>query len=391
MKVYIRPLNICHMRRVNVFQYKEALKLAGHQIVDSPEDADKILVWTCAFRGDFHDNSTAVLKQFEDKDYQVVAAGCLPSIDPDFINQQFHGQVIHFNNDDKEFNQVFGCMLKNTNYPVAEAPITIRLEEYRLQHPMTKVAWDDQYIKLFISEGCTRRCTYCTEVLAFPPYQSYPPDKIITKAQELVERTGVKKIALFADDLGAYGIDINHSLVKLITRLIDIDPEVQISLKQIHPLWWKVYFNELKPLIDTRRIFQLLVPIQSANTRILGLMKRGYTYDDLDFLFNSVKNTNLELETHIIAGFPTETEQEWEDTVQFVCKYRFRYVMGNLFMAGLGTEAKEMPEQVKEDEKERRMAIGAREIEKHGTVISYNLDWRAREHITHTRVNFMEL
>ena len=130
----------------------------------------------------------------------------------------------------------------------------------------------------------------------------------------------------------------------------------------------------------------------SANSRILSLMERGYLAEDLDFLFNSLaRNSDLELETHVIAGFPTETPEDWEDTVRFICKHPFRYVMGNIYMPGSGTRAAMMPGQIKEEEKARRMLNGAEKMEKHGTVVGHNLSWRAKEHITHTHVDFMEL
>lgn len=380
------------MRRVNIFQYREALKLNGHQIVDSPHESDIVLVWTCAVRQDFLDNSIDVLKGFEKDGHQVVAAGCLPSIDPMLVEREFHGQLLHFKNDAEEFLEIFGGSLKDAPYPVAEAPIVVPLEQYRSEHPGVKVAFHDQYIKLFVSEGCTRNCSYCTEIRAFPPHQSYPLNKIICKAREIVGRTQVKRIALFGDDIGAYGKDIGGNLIQLLDALTSFDSEVQIGLKQIHPLWWKEYFDELQVLINKRKIFQMLVPIQSANSRILGLMERGHSAEDLDCLFSSIKsNTELELETHIIAGFPTERAEEWEDTVRFVCEHHFRYVMGNIFMPGPGTRAERMLGQIDENEKKRRMLTGAAEMEKHGTVVGHNLSWRAREHITHRLVDFMEL
>ncbi len=392
VKVYMKPLNICGNRRVNLFQYREALKRNGHQIVNAPEESDMVLVWTCAVRQEFLDNSIDVLKRFEKEGHRVVAAGCLPSIDPVLVKEQFHGQLLHYKNDTEEFNRIVGGSLEDAPYPVAEAPILIPLDQYRAEHPGVKVAFDDQHIKLFISEGCTRVCSYCTEIRAFPPYQSYPFDRIVSKARELVERTGVKTVALFGDDIGAYGKDIGRNLIELIDALTSFDCEVQVALKQIHPLSWMEYSDELRVRIDEKKVFQILVPIQSANSRILGLMERGYTAEDLDDLFASVKgNAELELETHVIGGFPTETTEEWEDTVRFVCEHRFRYVMGNIFMPGPGTSAERMLGQIDEDEKERRMLTGAAEMEKCGTVVGHNLSWRAREHITHSRVDFTEL
>lgn len=392
MKVYIKTLNICPMRRVNIFKYKEALKNSGHVIVESAEEADKILVWTCAVRDDFHDNSISVLKKFEDEGYKVIAAGCLPSINPLVIKNEFGGEIIHYNNDKEEFYRIFKGDIDSADYPVAEAPITIDLEEYKKQNPNLKIANDDQYIKLFISEGCTRKCSYCTEIKAFPKYRSYPMQKIIKKAKQLVERTGVKKIALFGDDIGAYGVDTGRSLIELIEALTSFDDEVKISLKQINPIYLMQNIEKFKNIIDSKKIFQMLVPIQSSNNRILSLMKREYSGDDLELLFDSIKeNNDLELETHIIAGFPSETREEWEETVNFIKKYKFKYVMGNIYMAGMGTEAADMDYQISSEEKERRIISGAYEIEKLGTVVGHNLSWRAKEHITHEKIDFTEL
>jgi len=380
------------MRRVNTFQYKEALLQQGHTLVKTAEEADKVLVWTCAVRGDFHDNSIEVLKNFERDGYDVIAAGCLPSINPTLIKNEFNGELIHYNNDKKEFALIFGQSHENAPYPVAEAPITIPLEEYKKYHPEFKIGNDDQYIKLFLSEGCTKNCSYCTEIKAFPPYRSFPASKIIEKAKDLVERTGVKQLALFGDDIGAYGTDRSKSLIDLIRELIKIDPEVKISLKQINPLWCLEFGLELKELIEAGKIFQVLVPIQSANDRILNLMRRGYTIDDLEFLFSIVFNKpGLELETHIITGFPSETKEEWEETVDFICKYKFRYVMGNIFMPGPGTDAAKMEGQVEKIEKERRMLTGVDKMERNNTVVGHDLSDRSKEHTTLEHIDFTEL
>ena len=380
------------MRRVNTTQYKQALIGLGHIIVDSPEQADKSLVWTCAVRDDFHDNSVKVLKDLEAEGHSVVAAGCFPSINPGLLKKFFKGDVIHYNNDESEFKKVFGGSPKSYPYPVIEAPITIPLEEYKKQHPELKIGNDDQYIKLFISEGCTKKCSYCTEILAFPPYHSYPAEKIIHKAKQLVVRTGVKKLALFGDDIGAYGLDSGINLIELIERLTDIESDIQISLKQIHPLWCLHYHDKLMNFIDKGIIFQVLVPIQSANDRILDLMGRGYNHKDLEYLFSKTLNKpDLELETHVIAGFPTETNTEWLETVNFICKYNFRYVMGNIFMPGHGTEAAEMPDQIDQKEKERRIINGSEIMEKNNIIVGHNLSERSREHVTLEHVDFTEL
>lgn len=380
------------MRRVNTTQYREALVQNGYELVNSPEKADKVLVWTCAVRGDFHDNSIAVLQDLESKGYSVIAAGCLPSINPEQIEGNFHGEIIHYNNDKEEFAAIFGVTLVDAPYPVAEAPIPLPIDEYKKLHPELKIGNDDQYIKIFLSEGCTKRCSYCTEIRAFPPYRSFPKDKIVAKAREMVERTGVKDIALFGDDIGAYGVDTGTTLIELIRDLKAIHPGVRISLKQIHPSWCLHYKDELSELVKNKTIFQALVPIQSASNRVLKVMKRGYTSKDLHTVFGTIfGGADVELETHVIAGFPTETPEEWEETVRFILQYKFRYVMGNIFMPGPNTEAAEMPGQIDRKEKERRMLDGAARMEANNTVVGHDLSARSKEHTTRERINLMEL
>ncbi len=381
---------MCPMRKVNIYQYKEALINAGHEIVEDLSQADKVLVWTCAVREDLHDHSIAVLDKYEKMGKKVIAAGCLPSINPEYIDNEFKGDVIHFRSDREEFKKIFDVDIEAARYPIIEAPIPEPIEIYRAKYPDMKIVWDDQYIKLFIAEGCTRRCSYCTEILAFGPFQSYPKEYIVLKAKEMIKKTGVHELALFGDDIGAYGSDINSNLPELINELVAIHPDVRISLKQINPYYMKKLLPSLIPLMDKGKIFQILIPIQSANSRILKLMDREYDTEDLNNMFDILNKTGVELETHVITGFPTESEEEWEETVDFICKYKFRYVMGNLYMPGRNTKAANMAGQIPPLEKEQRMLSGAKKMESNGIVIGHSLNFRGKEHITHQKIDLIE-
>lgn len=390
MKLFIRKLNICGMRKVNIYQYRNALLMGGHEIVDDASSADKVLVWTCAFREDFYNNSINVLKSYESMGKSVVAMGCLPSIDPELMKSEFGGEIIHFNNDREEFGKIFGVDIDSAEYPICEYPLRDSVNDFRLRNPGLKVGWDDQYIKLYVSEGCTKKCSYCTEIRAFGSYKSYPARLIVENARKMVERTGVRNLALFGDDIGAWGSDANSDLGQLILELTEIDPEIKVSLKQINPYYMKLHFELIESLVDSGKIFQILSPIQSASDRILLLMERGYSSDDIDRMFETLSAANVELETHVIAGFPTETREEWEETVDFVCRHRFRYVMGNIYMPGPGTKAAGMEGQIERAEREDRMQTGADKMERNGVAVGHSLNFRGREHITHRRLDLME-
>lgn len=389
MKIFFDNANMCPMRRVNIYHYKNALLQSGYTEVNSFEEADVVLVWTCAFRTDMEENSMGILLKYQNMGKKAVAAGCLPSISPHKI-EQFHGGVVHYNNAREDFQEVFGIDINHFDYPVCERSIALPIEEFRKKHNDKKVVWDDQYIKLFIQQGCTRKCSYCTEIRAFPKFMSHSMDKLLQTVTRVVKQYNNYQIAIMGDDIGAYGLDIGTSLPQLVKKIVDIDDRIRISLKQIHPYYMMRYMDELLPFIESGKIFQILIPIQSSNDRILQLMDRGYTKNDLKYIFDKLQNTRTEIETHIIAGFPTETDEEWWETIDFLTSYNnIKYVMGNVYMAGEGTKAASMNGQIDEETKKRRMLAGAKALEENHTVIGHSYNENGKTHITKKKLEMI--
>jgi tRNA A37 methylthiotransferase MiaB len=110
MKVFIKGLNSCGMRKINVRKYHDFLVNNDHEVVDDPKDSDIILIWTCAFRRDFRDNSLSEIQRYQkDFDSEVIVAGCLPDIDRKILDQCFHGQVINWREEEKKMEKYFGA------------------------------------------------------------------------------------------------------------------------------------------------------------------------------------------------------------------------------------------------------------------------------------------
>ena len=95
MKVFVRGLNSCGMRSVNIQRYRDCLVANGHELVNNPDDSDVILLWTCAFRGDVRDNSLSVIKRYaETCGDKLVVGGCLPDIDRELLRKHFRGSIL---------------------------------------------------------------------------------------------------------------------------------------------------------------------------------------------------------------------------------------------------------------------------------------------------------
>jgi len=348
------------MRRQNLEHYREFLTRNGHQVADCPEDSDILLVWTCAFRGDVMENSLSALEEYNrTHDAEVVAIGCMPDIAPVITQERFSGRIIPWRQEAEELERIFGPVTTRFHdlWPVlAEPAICEDAAAYRRQSPDADVTFHDQFIKLLICEGCPYECAYCTERLAFPPFRSFPPEQLEEALARVVRETGQTTAILLADCLGEYGRDIGTDLPELIQRLRCIHPRMMFALNNLHPKNSLDYLAEIETLIQSGCVRHLNLPIQSASDHVLARMNRCYTRADMERLFGMLhENRFTEFDTHLIVGFPGETEPDFDETVQFVLDYRLKYVLLSRFLESPNAPAAAFPGKVPAHVVERRV------------------------------------
>ena len=376
MKVFLKGLNGCPMRYQKLKQYKEFLIANGHQIENNAENSDMCLLWTCSFRGDALNNSISEIERYQ-KDYncELIVAGCLPYIAPDELKKHFSGRVINWRDDEKKIEEYFGGSEKSSEEfsPIfVEEKFCDDAEEYRKEHPDKDVTFHDQFIKLVISEGCNYKCAYCSEKLAFPPYRSFPEDKLVKSCKRMIEDTGQFDVILLADSLDAYGRDIGSSLPALIKKLKTIHPKIRFALNNLNPAGFIKYYDELTEFIKNGDIKHLNLPIQSASSRILKLMKRDYTRSDINKIFGLLNNICFtEFDTHIIVGFPGETEEDLENTIQFIIRYKPKYVLASRYLEVPAMPSANLPDKVNEEKQINRLHRVATEVKKAGIICNF--------------------
>ena len=331
MRVYIKGLNTCVMRKQKVLQYMAYITANGHELVNSPGEADYTIIWTCSFRQDVRDNSLSEIQRYvHEYDTEVIVAGCLPDIDPDLLKNRFAGKIVNWKEDASKLESIFGdkTKLHDTFSVFIEPKYYDNVALYKKQNPQAEATFYDQFIKLLISEGCNYTCTYCSERLMFPPFKSFSMEVLYNNCKDMVNSTGFTRVALFADSLGEYGKDINTNFPSLLRKLRNIHPELQFVLFNFNPTHFIAFFDEMKELFNESAFFHLNLPIQSASDRILQLMQRPYSRTDIERIYSFLNDINfVEFDTHIIVGFPGETEEEFQETVDFVLRYRPKYVL----------------------------------------------------------------
>jgi tRNA-2-methylthio-N6-dimethylallyladenosine synthase len=322
VKVYIKGLNSCVMRKQKLEQYKNYLLSNGHEVVNRPENSDYNILWTCAFRHDVYANSLSEIERYGLYRGKLLVAGCMPDIVGSKEND------IPWASDER-LEEIFGGNLKEFFKPYSEEMVCEDATAFRVDHPDADVTFHDQFNKLVVSEGCNFHCTYCSERLAFPHHKSFSLEQI---AEEFKKFSGDNhRFILLADSLGDYGSDIGSSLPELIRTLWNIDRKSTFALNNLNPTSFIKFWNDMMGLIVYGTICHLNLPIQSASNRILKLMNRGYTKEDVAKIFDWLNSEKKDFDTHVIVGFPGETEDDFNETVEFCLKYHPKYVMASAY------------------------------------------------------------
>ncbi|TPP65752.1 CDK5 regulatory subunit associated protein [Fasciola gigantica] len=245
---------------------------------------------------------------------------------------------------------------------------------------------------LAVSTGCLNACTYCKTKHARGVLASYPIDELLTRAKQAFSE-GIKEIWLTSEDLGAYGRDLDRAtsclscpsmaerfpncltLADLLAGLVRLIPAgCMLRLGMTNPPYILEQLEEIAEVLQHPRVYAFLhIPVQSGSDVVLDAMKREYTVDEfahvVDFLLPKVHapplvpeaspgavngSGSLTIATDIICGFPNETEDEFEGTVQLIDRFKFPVLYINQFFARPGTPAANMPRKATTAEVKRR-------------------------------------
>lgn len=183
---------------------------------------------------------------------------------------------------------------------------------------------DTPYAYLKIAEGCNRGCTYCAIPAIRGPYRSRRPEEILKDAEVLVTR-GIKELIIIAQDITSYGKDIKgYDLSRLLREIASIEGDFWIRLLYLYPA--SVTDGLLETISSQKKICNYIdMPLQHSEERILKLMGRGGTRRHLEKLILKIRSLvpDVAIRTTFIAGFPQETEQDFESLVGFIREMEF--------------------------------------------------------------------
>ena len=206
-----------------------------------------------------------------------------------------------------------------------------------------------------ICSGCLGNCSFCAIRLSRGGLKSKPFETVIKEFEEGLTK-GYKDFALLGTEVGAYGKDLGIDLVVLLKELISRKGDYRISLRNLHPRNLIEMLPELCKVFGSGRIPYVACSPESGNNRILGLMNRGYNIEDFKEAILTLNHEfpQIKIRTQLMVGFPTETEEEFQDSMRLVDGLHFDFVEVYIFEARKGTRAAAMTGQVPEKIKHER-------------------------------------
>jgi len=353
MKVFFETLG-CPKNFNDSQAAKGILEEQAHQIVDSPEAADVIVVNTCGFINDAKTESIERIfdmAAYKEDGKKLVVSGCLSERYADELYEEMPevDLFIGVNEYEKLPELLHGLDVRTVAKTGCAPDIVAKLPRKLDENPYTAT--------LKIAEGCNNICAYCVIPQIRGPFRSKREEDVLAEAEELA-KAGCKELILIAQDTTYYGMDLygEFRLAKLLKKLCRIEGIQWIRLMYCYED--RITDELIQVMAEEEKICHYLdIPIQHASDSVLKAMNRRSTAESIENTMARLKGAmpDIHVRTTLIVGFPGETEDDYDQLVDFVEEQQFARLGVFAYSQEEGTEAGDREDQIDEDIKAVRV------------------------------------
>ena len=331
----------------------------GYYACDNENDADIIIFNTCCIRENAEkkaEGNIGALKQLKrkKKDLIIAVGGCMTQQSgyAEKLYKKFPFIDIIFGTHNLEKFEEFLLSYANTGKHI----IAVEKNEGKIFEgtPKLRSSFPNGWVN--ISYGCNNFCSYCIVPYVRGRERSRDPKDVVKECRELVEK-GYKEITLLGQNVNSYGKDLNGvTFSELIKKVSEIDGDFRLRFMTNHP---KDLTEEMvKAIADSDKTTKTVhLPVQSGSNDILRLMNRRYTREEYLDKVKLLRRyiPDVAITTDIMVGFPTETDKDFEDTMDLVKAVRFSGAFTFVYSPRAGTPAAKMDGQVSEETSKKRI------------------------------------
>lgn len=336
MKIHLNSLG-CRLNEAELEQWANDFTLAGDSIISAEEDADVIVMNTCAVTQEAVRKSRQRTQKLQRSNptAKLVISGCYSSLEsPEALAELGVDLVV----------------------PNTEKEHLVRLTRDAFQQPaMPESATQPAQAALFkrnrhrafikIQDGCRYRCTFCIVTVARGAERSRSIDTIVQEVNNLNDQD-VHEIVLTGVHVGGYGSDLNTNLHELVAALLEQTRIPRIRFASVEP--WDLSPEFLKLFENPRVMPHMHLPLQSGCDSVLKRMARRCRVKDFSELLSNLRSAvpKFNVTTDLIVGFPGETDEEWQSGLNYIREQQFGHMHIFTYSERSGTKAATLPDKV---------------------------------------------
>ena len=306
----------------------------GHTLVESSSESDLNVVVTCSVKDATANKMIHRIKSLKSK--PLIVAGCLPKAEKNTVEKFTEEASMLGPNSLGKTLQVIDSTLKGRKQVALEDSdlSKVGLPKIRL-NPIVGI--------VEIASGCMSECTFCQTKLSKGDLSSYRLGDIVRQVQNEVKE-GCKEVWLTSTDNGCYGFDIGTDLPTLVNSVSEIPEDFMVRVGMMNPMYMPRIKEKLIESYENNKVFKFIhIPVQSGSDKVLHDMKRGHTAGTFREIVKKLKSRfgEFTISTDVIVGFPSETEEDFQKTVQLLDETEPDVVNLSRYSARPGTDAAE--------------------------------------------------
>lgn len=344
MQINLRTLG-CRLNEAELETWAQDFQKAGHKITRQQHEADLIVINSCAVTQDAARKSRGLIRRIhrENPQAKLVVSGCYATLNQDEA-AELMGVDLVISNKDK--NLLVSKTLSELDFDsmptLSTEPGEISLFSRGRQRAFVKV-----------QDGCRYRCTFCIVTVARGEEQSRPVQTVVEEINNLSEQ-GIQEVILTGVHLGGYGSEINSHLTELLQTILAETDIPRIRLGSLEP--WDLPENFFQLFENKRLMPHLHLPLQSGSDTVLRGMARRCKTAEFSSIAQQAREQipHFNLTTDIIVGFPGETEQEWQESFDFIEQTGFGHIHIFTYSPREGTKAATLPSPITKEVKKQR-------------------------------------
>ena len=358
-KTYYIKTYGCQMNEHDSENIKAMLEEIGFKENSVMEEADLVILNTCAIRENAHNKAFGMLGRLghlkeTGKDLIIGLCGCMAqeeSVVNEILEKYSYVDLVFGTHNLYNLPNLLNKIIENKKSEIEVFSIEGNIiEDIPVKRNSKYKAWVN------IMYGCDKFCTYCIVPYTRGKQRSRHPEYIINEIKKLV-LDGYKEVTLLGQNVNAYGkdLDIEYDMANLLEDVANTGIE-RIRFVTSHP--WDFNDKMIEVISKYSNIMPYIhLPLQSGSDKILKLMGRRYTKESYLELYNKIKKNipNSSITTDIIVGFPGETYDDFLETIDVVNKCKFDSAFTFIFSPRVGTPAASMKDDISLEEKNNRL------------------------------------